>query len=221
MRDGTRNVFSAIIGERMSLDGLSAQGSKPDRVLSDYVTGDYFQMLGVDPQLGRNFSSSEGITPGVDPVMVLSYAYWKQHFAGDPNIVGRQVALNGHPMTIVGVAASSFRGLVTAPQSQVYLPLAMIVTLENEPLANLNKEDSRDMHLYARLLPGVSRQEADATLAVLARRLAAEHPRTEKDAALRTFPLYAGRLGGLDSQASILRRQFFLGSLDWSCYLPV
>ena len=101
LRDGSSNGFSELIGERISLDGLRAQGSKPDRILSSYVTGNYFQTLGVEPLLGRLFGPSEGVTPGSDPVMVLSYQYWKQHFSGDPNIVGRQVAVNSHPVTVI------------------------------------------------------------------------------------------------------------------------
>jgi predicted permease len=211
LRDGTLKVFSEVIGERIGLDGLNAQGSKPDRVLTSYVTGNYFHTLGVEPLLGRLFRPSEGVTPGSDPVMVVSYQYWKHYFAGNLNIIGRKVAVNNHPVTVIGVAPLNYRGLVTAPQAQVYLPAAMIVTVEDEPLATLNKEDNRNMHLFGRLQPGVSRQQADAALAVVARRLAAEHPGSEKDAALRTFPLYAGRLGDLDSQSIDMASSFFLG----------
>jgi predicted permease len=211
LRDGTRNVFSAVIGERLSLTGVSAQGSKPERVLTSYVTGNYFQTLGVDPLLGRLFRPAEGVTPGADAVMVLSYVYWKEHFAGDPNIIGRKATVNGHPMTIIGVTPRDYHGLVTVLQTQIYLPLAMIVTVEQQPLATINKEDNRHMNLYGRLQPGVSRQQADATLAVLARRLAVEFPGSEKETELRTFPLYAGRLGDLDTQSTDLASGFFLG----------
>jgi predicted permease len=211
LRDGTRNVFSEVIGERESLDGVSAQGSKPDRVLTSYVTGNYFQALGVEPLLGRLFRPQEGVTPGADPVIVLSYAYWQQHFAGDPNILGRQAAVNGQTVTIIGVAPRNYYGLVTVLRTQIYLPAAMIVPVEQLPLATLNKEDNRNMRLYGRLQPGVSRQQANATLSVVARRLAAAYPRSEKGAELRTFPLYAGRLGDLDSDATNLACEFFLG----------
>ena len=212
LREGTSNVFSEVMGERINLDGLSAQGNKPDRVLSSYVTGNYFQMLGVEPFLGRLFRPSEGVTPGADPVMVLSYRYWKEHFGGDPNIIGRQVAVDGYPVTIIGVAPSNYRGLVIAPQVQVYLPVAMIMPIDNEPLASFDKEENRNLRLFGRLRPGVTRQQADAALAVVARRLATKQPETEKDAALRTFPLYAGRLGGLDAGGiNMTVSAFFLG----------
>ena len=212
LRDGTSNVFSDVVGERVDLDGLSAQGSKPKRVVSNYVTGNYFQALGVEPFLGRLFRPTEGVTPGSDPVMVLSYEYWKEQFAGDPNVIGRQVAVNSYPVTVIGVAARNYRGLVTAPQVQVYLPAAMIVPIDDEPLATLNKEDNRHMHLFGRFRSGVTRQQADAALAVVARRLATEHPGSEKDAGLRTFPLYAGRMGDLDSAGvNMMVAAFFLG----------
>jgi predicted permease len=197
LRDGTRNVFSAVMGDWIGLDGLSVKGSKPDRVFTAYVTGDYFQTLGVEPFLGRLFRPSEGVTPGADPVVVLSYAYWKEHFASDPHIVGKQVAVDRHPMTIVGVVPRDYLGLGPALQMQLYMPLAMVVPIENEPLSVMNRQANRNMRIYTRLQPGVTQQQADAVLSVLARRLAAEHPLTEKDASLRAFPLYAGRLGGL------------------------
>jgi hypothetical protein len=133
LRNQAQNVFSGVIGDFYSLDGLSRRGEKPDRVFTDYITGDYFDMLGVQPLLGRFFRPTEGTTAGADPVMVLSYAYWKQHFAGDPNIVGRQVSLDGHPLTVIGVAPESFHGLNTMAGVQAYLPLAMTVTIENIP----------------------------------------------------------------------------------------
>ena len=178
-------------------------------MLTSYVTGNYFQALGVEPLLGRLFRP-ERIIPGADPVIVLSYAYWQEHFAGDPNILGRQVAVNGQTVPIIGVTPRNFYGLVTVLRTQIYLPAAMIVPVDQLSLATLNQEDHRNMRLYARLQPGVSLQQANATLSVVARRLAAAYPRTEKGAELRTFPLYAGRLGDLDSDATNLACGFFL-----------
>jgi hypothetical protein len=111
LREQTGSVFSQVIGDEYGLDGLTMAGSKPDRVFTDYVTGDYFDSLGVKPLLGRFFLASEGVTPGADPLVVLSYGYWKQHFGSDPKVIGRQVALNSHPLTVIGVAPRSFRGV--------------------------------------------------------------------------------------------------------------
>ena len=195
LRSQTQSVFSGLAAEQVGIDGLSMRFSRPDRIFTDYVTGNYFQVLGVQPLLGRFFLPSEGKTPGADPVMVLSYAYWKQHFAGDPNVIGRQVSLNGHPITVIGITPEDFHGIQTVLGIQGYLPQEMIVTIENVPLVLHEKRSSRSWQIYARLQPGVTTQEANATLAVVARRFSIQHPRTEKDAAVRSFSLIAGRIG--------------------------
>jgi predicted permease len=195
LRKQTKNVFSSVIGEQGGMDGLSMQGSKPARVFTDYVSGDYFQTLGIQPVLGRFFLPTEGETPGADPVIVLSYNYWKQHFGGDPHIVGRQVFLDGHPLTIIGVVPRNYHGITPVLTVQGYLPLAMIVTIENTPLNDWNKRANREINPYARLQPGITMQQANAALAVVARRFAAEDPGTEKDAKLRTFPFNITRTG--------------------------
>jgi predicted permease len=198
VQDQTRNVFSDVTLDQFGFDGLSMQGSKPDRIFTDYVSGNYFQTLGVQPVLGRLFLPYEGKTPGADPFLVLSYSYWKQHFAGDPNVIGRKVAVNGHPITIVGVAPKDFHGIQTVLGIQGYLPQEMIATIENESLVLQDKRTSRGWIAYARLKPGITQAQANATLAVVAHRFATEHPRTEKDATLRAFPLYLGRNGDVD-----------------------
>ncbi len=192
----TRPVFSTVFGDQYGLDGLSMQGGKPDRVFTDYVTGNYFQALGLHPLLGRFFQPSEGLTPGADPYVVLSYAYWKQHFAADPGVIGRRIAVDSVPVTVIGVAPREYRGLNSILETQAYLPLAMMVPIENTTLADFNKQTNRSMHVYGRLLPGIAPSQVDAALAVAAHQLAAAHPADEKNTELRTFSLEAGRLAG-------------------------
>ncbi len=212
LRSQTQNVFSGLTADQYSLDGLSVRGSKPDRLFTDYVSGNFFSVLGVRPFLGRYFRPSEGETPGADPEMVLSYAYWKRHFAGDPNMIGRQVSVNGHPVTIVGVTPKDYHGILTVMAVQGYLPLAMVVPLESTPVDQFNSSTTRGLRLYARLQPGITMQQANAAMAVVARRFATEHPRTEKDASMHSFPLYMGRSGALDSQNTVgIASAIFLG----------
>ena len=192
----THSVFSAVIVDQLGLDGLSMGGSKPDRAFTEYVSGNYFGALGVHPFLGRFFKPSEGATPGADPYMVLSYRYWKEHFAADPHVVGRKVALDGQPVTVIGVAPREFKGLSSVLEVQGWLPLAMVVPIESQPLAQFDAQANRGMFLYARLRPGVTQQQADASLALVAKRIAASHPRDEQGMELHAFSLIAGRLGG-------------------------
>ena len=212
MHGQTSDVFSGVVGDAYGLDGLSMEGNKPDRAFTDYVTGDFFDALGVEPYLGRLFHAGEGVTPGADPVVVLSYAYWKRHFAADPNVVGKHVLLDGHPMTVVGVTAKDYRGVNTALSVEAYLPLAMIVPIESTPLSEYRKPTNRNLRLYGRLRPGVARQQATATLAVVARRLAAEQPVADKNVELASFPMWVGRNAGFDPQNAIGEvAWFFLG----------
>jgi predicted permease len=203
MQSQTKDVFSSVIGDAYGLDGLSVEGNKPDRVFTDYVGGDFFTVLGVEPSMGRLFHPGEGTTPGKDPVVVLSYGYWKQHFAADPNIVGRQVQVDGHAMTVIGVTARNYRGLNTALEVQMYLPMAMIVPLENVPMTEYNKPTNRNLRVYGRLKPGVTKEQANATLMVVAKRIAADQPVADKDLELGTFALWVGRNAGFDPQNAI------------------
>ncbi len=192
----TKGVFSEVFGAQYGLDGMTMAGSQPDRLFTDYVTGNYFSALGVQPALGRFFKPTEGVTPGADPYMVLSYGYWQSHFGGDQHVVGRQIALDGKPVTIIGVAPKSYRGLSSILDVQAYLPLAMTVPIENTPLADFNKPTNRSMQVFGRLAPGMTEKEADAVLAVTARNLAAAYPEDERDAQMRAFSLQAERVGG-------------------------
>ena len=200
----TKGVFSAVFGSQYGLDGITMAGSQPDRLFTDYVTGNYFSALGVAPALGRFFKPGEGVTPGADPYLVLSYGYWKEHFGGDPGVIGRKVALDGTPVTIVGVAPKSYRGLNSILEVQAYVPLAMIVPIENTPVADFNNLTNLSMQVFGRLAPGLTPRKADAALAVVARDLSAAHPREERDAGMKTFSLEAGRLteGDLDQDNS-------------------
>jgi putative ABC transport system permease protein len=212
IREQTANVFSHVLAQRYGLDGLSMQGNKPERVLSSYVSGNYFQALGIQPFLGRLFLSSEGETPDADPIMVLSYAYWKRHFAGDPSVVGRHASVDGRPFTIIGVTPRNYHGVTPMLAVQAYLPLAMAVSTEKIPPGDWSKRTNRDLSLFARLQPGITPPQANAALTVVGRRFAKEFPAAEKDTALRTFPLSLGRNGNLDSQdITTIVFAFFLG----------
>jgi predicted permease len=145
--------------------------------------------------------------------VVLSYAYWKEHFGGDRNIVGRQIALDSKPVTIVGVAPESYRGLSAILGVQAYVPLAMTVPIENTPLTDFNKQSFRSLQVYARLRNGVTREEAGAALAVVARDLARAHPVDDRNAELRGFPVETGMVtGSLDQDSGLVMiASIFLG----------
>jgi predicted permease len=186
IREQSAAVFSDLCAYQIGLDGLSVDG-KADRILTTYVTGNYFSALGIKPALGRFVIPSEGDTPGADPVMVLGYSYWQTRFGGDPGIVGRKVSVDGHPITIVGVAPKGFAGLATLVRIQAYLPLGMS-SIEGNPPDFMTNREIRNVSVFGRLRPGVTVKEAQASLTVVGERLAQQFPASHKGLSLKTYP---------------------------------
>ncbi len=186
IRTQSSAVFSDVFAYQVSLDGLSVDG-KADRILTNYVSGNFFSGLGIKPQAGRFILPSEGEAAGADPVMVLSYAYWKSRFGGDPGIVGRQVSVDGHPITIVGIAPRGFVGVAPFIAVQGFLPLGMLEITGAPPNFMTDRQD-RNLNVLARLRRGATLNQAQASLAVIGQRLAQEYPQIEKDLNLQVFP---------------------------------
>jgi predicted permease len=171
---------------QFTLVGLGV-GGKSERAVVTYATGNFFTMLGVKPALGRLFLPDEGRTPGADPIIVLGNAYWKKRFNGNPEVIGRSMLVNGHSVTIVGVAPKEFHGIYALVETDAYLPLSLVVTQKDSAQLWTDRSD-RDVTLVGRLRPGVDLAEVQASLNVEAARLAQEHPETNKGITIRVFP---------------------------------
>ncbi len=187
-RDIRRQAKSTVdlFAYRIGIDGLS-EGGRADRILANDVTGNYFSALGVKPALGRLILPSEGKVPGSDPILVLGYSYWKTRFGGDPGIIGKQVRVNGQPLTVVGVAQKGFHGVLSELDVQAYLPTNM--TAVTEGLGNLlTSRAARSQFVLGRLRPRVNLQQAQASLNVIATRLSQHYPRTDLGAIISVFP---------------------------------
>jgi len=186
IRQQTSDVFSGLIAYQISIDGISVNG-KASRIVTSYGAGNYFSTLGLKPALGRFILPSEEETPGANPVMVLSYSYWKTHFGGDESIVGRKVSVDGRPVTIVGVAPEGFYGLFTFGDIQGYLPLGMATMAGNPPDFMVNR-GFRLLFVLGRLRTGVSLGQAQASLNVVAQRLAQAYPKDDQELSLQVYP---------------------------------
>jgi len=186
LRDQTTNVFSGMFSYLARFDGLSVNG-KTERIRTNYVSGNFFSTLGIKPTLGRFILPSEGETPGADPVMVLSDTYWKRRFGGDPEIVGTKVFVDGHPVTIVGVAPEGFYGINALLAPQAYLPLGM-ATYGGQAPDFITNRAARFVYVGGRLQPGQSLQRAQAVLDSVARRLSQQYSDTDKDFTVKVFP---------------------------------
>src|SRR5581483_5702334 len=97
-------TFAELVAERFNAINMSLRARDNFRVWGYEVTGNYFGMLGIAPELGRFFGPSEDDKPGANPVVVLSDRYWRGHFAADPRAIGQSIKINGYSFTIVGIA---------------------------------------------------------------------------------------------------------------------
>jgi predicted permease len=183
------DAFSDILAYRVSLVGLSVDG-KGDHCIVSRVTGNYFSTAGIQPALGRLIFPTEGQTPGADPILVLGYAYWQKRFGGDKNVIGKQVEMDGHPVTIVGVTPKGFPGMYAFLNMDGYVPLSAVAGLGgNAPVEETwTHRDERSLQLKGRLKPGADLKQATASLQVVARRLAEQYPETDKGVRLSVFP---------------------------------
>jgi predicted permease len=136
----------------------------------ELVSGNYFQVLGVRPFLGRVLTAQDETAPGANPVTVLTYGYWTRHFGSDPNILNKQLAVNGNSLTVVGVARPGFTGVQVGLIPDLFIP----ITMKAQMTPNWDGLADRNDHwvtMLGRLKPGMSADKAQAGLAPLYRAL--------------------------------------------------
>jgi putative ABC transport system permease protein len=167
-RDQNR-VFSGLLARFPAAMTVGWKG-QAERVQGDLVSGNYFDVLGVRPALGRVFTAADDRIPGAHPVAVLSYGFWQRRFAGDPSVLNQTLTVNGHPLTIVGVSASGFSGVQVGTSSDVMVPL-MMKPLMTPTWNDLDNRRSRWLTVIGRLAPGVSRDQAAGQMNVIYRQI--------------------------------------------------
>ncbi len=161
VRDGIPLFDGVIARARVPLS--VATGGVAERAEGDVVSGNFFSVLGVGPALGRVLDPEDDRVPGASPVAVLSYGYWQSRFGSDPGIVGRRISLNAYPFTVVGVAAPGFAGLLKGHNVDVFVPIAMKRELTPD-WNGLVERDIMWLNIFARLKPGISREQAEAAI---------------------------------------------------------
>ena len=154
------DVFSGVAA-RFSTPGSLDYNGEAEHVDIELVTGNYFDVLGVRPAIGRVFNSQDNRTSMGHPVVVLGYAYWQRRFAGDPSIVGREIHVNGMKMTVVGVSAAGFHSIDRGGDIQLRIPLAM-KNLFTPGWQGYGERRWAWLQILARLKPGLSLRAAEA-----------------------------------------------------------
>lgn len=155
-----------------------SDGQQADRVFGVLVSGNYFDVVGTRPLLGRTFSKAEDQTPGGAPVLVISYAVWQRRFGGDASVVGRTVKVNDRPYTIVGVMPQDFLGTSLGLAVDAWVPIMQQPELQ--PVGNrLEARGTGWAQVMVRLRDGVSLQAANAELETIRAQLEREYATNE------------------------------------------
>ncbi len=165
---------------------VSGAGLTAESVFANLVTANYFNVLGAIPATGRLFGPSDGDQAGASPVVVLSHRFWTRRFNRDPTIVGQTLTLNGHSMTVVGVASEAFNG-TGFRALDVWLPMGMAAAVTSLPGSALADRGARQWMVGARLRPGISTSQAAAEMDVIGRALEAAYP-DNRQTGLRLLP---------------------------------
>ena len=167
-----------------SFVGLSAEDMVPaavdaenqnDVIWGQVVSANYFDVVQVNPLLGRTFAPDEDKTVGANPVLVLSHSLWQRRFGSDANIVGKTIRLNNRPYEVIGVAPEFFTGTKFALSMDFWAPISMAEDLRRAPKL-LEDRGSHWMNVLGRIKPGVTLDQASAELSGIAERINQTYP---------------------------------------------
>ncbi len=180
------DALSGLIAYRIAPVSLSHDGTN-ERLWGYLVTGNYFEVLGIEPVLGRLFNEDDDKRPGAHPVAVITWHCWQKRFAADPKIIGRDVIVNGRNFTIIGIAPPDFKGTEIAYTPEMWFPVMMLS--EIQPGSDwLELRDTENIFVMGRLKPDVSSDQAESQLKAIAAQLAAEHPNENEGKTIALSP---------------------------------
>jgi putative ABC transport system permease protein len=164
-------MIQGFTGVSMTING------EPQRLFAIVTSGNYFDVLGVKPELGRAFRPEEDAQPGAGPVVVLSHGIWVRRFSADRNVIGKEVLLNGQGFTIIGVAPKGFQGTFLLGGPDMWIPMSMRQQVfSGFYKKNLDERRFLGFAVTARLKPGVAVQAASAELDAIGKTLEHDFP---------------------------------------------
>jgi putative ABC transport system permease protein len=162
------HVFSGMLASDKATVGLSWR-NQAENEDAEIVTGNYFQLLGLKPTLGRLFTQQDDTAKNANFVAVLSYNYWRTRFGASRDVIGNSVLVNGHPFTVLGVAPQNFDSAIGGYRPGVFVPMSMVAIAMpwRAPLDDLANHQSVWLTLVGRLKPDVTAKQSEASLAPL------------------------------------------------------
>ena len=200
--NGSYPHYRAIRDQAKALSGvlaysgvtLSVGGTASERIYGNITSGNYFEVLGVKPALGRTYSGTDDTAPGASPVVVLSDALWRRRFGADPRIVGSAITVNGRSFSVVGVTPPGFGGIELGEGAEMWVPMAMIAVAMPGRAELLDDAHAGWLRTVGRLAPGATSARAQAEADVAVQRVVARV--TKPDDVVRTVVQQIR--GGLD-----------------------
>jgi len=180
------NSFSGLTASQYFQFGFASdKAALPQMKYGALVSGNFFSMLRLRPEIGRTFRPDEDSVRGRDAVVVLGHDLWSTEFASSPDVVGKTVFLNGLPFTVIGVTPESFRGPNVMIRADLYVPLAMEPALGGQSQQDeLEARGLRLVSVLGRLKPGIRVGQAAAEARVISQQLAQAYPNTNSTCAL-------------------------------------
>ncbi|HEY6931109.1 MAG TPA: ABC transporter permease [Thermoanaerobaculia bacterium] len=213
--------YTDLRDQASSFDGLIAfqqrhvslhEKDSVRRLFALFVSGNYFDVLGVRPALGRTFLPEEGRVPGGHPVAVIGFGFWGSHFGFDPQVVGKVLRINERELTVVGVASPQFKGTINGLNTEVYIPLALNPLIGGEvggDRARLEgNRTNRWLDIMGRLKPGADLRQAQAELDTLAAGLAKAFPDSNQGLSFIVEPVTKATYGSSAALSGVVLALF-------------
>jgi hypothetical protein len=139
----SQKAFAGLLAVRGESVNLTLGAGETERAVINIVSGNFFDLLGVRPHIGRLLTADDDMTRAGHPVVVLSYGFWQQRFAARPDVLGQTVRLNGTPFTVIGVSERGFNGLEVGGTIDVFVPSAML-----RQVTTYDALDSRSAYIF-------------------------------------------------------------------------
>jgi predicted permease len=184
----TTDSLTGVAGFFLNRGGIVVNG-KAERSLENYVTCNFFPATEIAPALGRLIAPADCGGEG-SSVAVLGYSFWKSHLGGDRSIIGSQASINGHRVTIIGVAQKGFHGMIGMLNTDAYLPLGMATVDGSAAPDSFTNPSADDLMLFGWAKPGVGIDGLQPQMDLVGSRLTRQFPTVYKD-----IRLHATRLG--------------------------
>jgi predicted permease len=213
-RDRSRSFDQLLAYDMITASLASHADSIPNLTYTMLVSGNFFKVLGVEPQLGRDLRPEEDEAIGRNPVAILSYRAWVNEWKKDPNVLGQTFRLNGVTLTIIGVAPESFWGMDLYLRPSVFVPLMMAPPLLGEDGQRLiESRDTRVLNVKGRLHPGVGIAAAKAELDGITRELERNYPETNRSERVTVRTELQNRFDRAPDDAAVIAIAFVLAIL--------